>query len=128
MAEELLAMPKLRLTLNADNDILITRTKDSIEQNFHKKKIKGEMRRPAQPHNSTTFGRLKTFIYTIKRAELSYRSGSKILTRYFHDLEKKFTEIKDDAKILKPDSVINTYLYLEHQNYQKIIISGLLDL
>ena len=128
MAEELLAMPKLRLTLNADNDILITRTKDSIEQAFHRKKITGEMHLSPEPHNTSTFGRLKTFIYTIKRAELSYRSGSKILTRYFFDLEKKFTDIKDDAKILKPDSVINTYLYLEHQNYQKIIVSGLLDL
>ena len=112
MAGELLAMPKLKLTSTNDNDLLITRQQDTNEDfgfnSNYKPNFTKKTKADPDYHNNYIFGRLKTYIFTIKRVELTYRSGSKLLQDYFKNLEKKFAKIKEDPKILKPDSVINT--------------------
>jgi hypothetical protein len=73
------------------------------------------------------YRKLRRFFYIVKRIELKNRSNSRGVFVFVEEVKKKMSQILDDAKLAKPDTVFNTYLNCLFENEQRAFILALTD-
>jgi hypothetical protein len=73
------------------------------------------------------YRKLRRYLYVLKRIELKNRSNSRGVFTFVDEIKKKMTQILDDAKLTKPDTVFNTYLNCVFENEQRSFVLALMD-
>lgn len=73
------------------------------------------------------YRKLRRYLYIVKRIELKNRSNSRGVFVFVEEVKKKMSQILDDAKLAKPDTVFNTYLNCLFENEQRAFILALMD-
>ena len=73
------------------------------------------------------YRKLRRYLYIVKRIELKNRSNSRGVFTFVEEVKKKMSQILDDAKLAKPDTVFNTYLNCLFENEQRAFALALID-